>query len=346
MFSSPPTREDVLAAIDIGTNNCRLLIARPTPVLQADGSLRLQPEIIDAFSRLVRLGEGISTSPVLTETAITRTLEALALCTSKMHRRGVTRYRAVTTEACRRASNTADFLHRVEQQTGLQLEVISSEEEARLALQGCAPLFEPNHEFGLHFDIGGGSTELVWARLTPHADLHMQADIVAQVSIPCGVTALTETYGGDLVAPETYEAMVAEIKSHLAPFAAKFADDFAYANRNPNGSTVQFLGCAGTISTIAALVQELPFYQRLRVDGYHLDMGDARRVFDMLLKLDFKGRAAIPSLGNERADLILAGCAIVEAIADTWNAATIRVADRGVREGILYDLAGVHRLGQ
>lgn len=333
MFSSPPTQNDVLAAIDIGTNNCRLLVARLVPVLQADGSTALKPEIVDAFSRLVRLGEGISKHTSLQEAAIARTLEALSVCVSKMHRRGVTRYRAVATEACRRADNTVDFIERVKELTGLELEVISANEEARLALQGCAPLFEAPHTHGIHFDIGGGSTEIVWARVEPSVQLK------AQISIPCGVTALTETYGHDRLAPETYRHMVEEIKAHIRPFAARIALDFHAAR-----DKVQFLGCAGTISTIAALTQDLPFYQRMKVDGHYLNMDEARQIFDQLLKLDFAGRAAIPALGPERADLILAGCAIVESIADIWQAREIRVADRGVREGILYDLAGVQRL--
>ena len=182
MFNAPPTRDDLLAAIDIGTNNCRLLIARLVPDPDGPASA-LKPEIVDAFSRLVRLGEGLSSATQLTEDAMARTLEALVVCVAKMHRRGVTRYRAVATESCRRTSNAPDFVERVLATTGLKLEVIDAAEEARLALQGCAPLFETDHHsHGLHFDIGGGSTELAWATLSPEITLS------AQISIPCGVT--------------------------------------------------------------------------------------------------------------------------------------------------------------
>lgn len=330
MFETPPTSEDILAAIDIGTNNCRLLVARLLPDDTVPGGLR--PEIIDAFSRLVRLGEGLSTATALTEDAMARTLEALSVCISKMHRRGTTRYRAVATESCRRVTNADIFVRRVAELTGLTLEVIDATEEARLALQGCAPLFEPRFTHGLHFDIGGGSTELVWAQLQP------ERKILAQISIPCGVTTLTETYGADRLSPAAYEAMLGEIKAQLQPLATQIAVDFA---RLQAEDKVQILGCAGTISTIAALVLDLPFYQRAKVDGYHLDIAAARRTFAELKQRDFRGRATIPALGADRADLILAGCAIVEAIADTWHADTIRVADRGVREGILYDLMGL-----
>lgn len=329
MFTSPPTRADVLAALDIGTNNCRLLVARCVP--QPDGILR--PEIIDAFSRLVRLGEGLSGSTQLQGHAMERTLEALTICFAKMQRRGVTRYRAVATESCRRATNAPIFLDRVKQATGLIIEIISTAEEARLALQGCIPLFLPQYTNAIHFDIGGGSTELAWAK-TGGGPVSIQA----QTSIPCGVTTMTEIYGGDRVSESTYQHMLREVMGHIKPFAEAIAADTAAAQ-----GKIQFVGCAGTISTIAALVQDLPSYRRDLVDSFELSTEAAIDIFKRLRALNFLERAAIPTLGHDRADLIIAGCAIVEAIARTWNADIIRVADRGVREGILYDLLGDKR---
>lgn len=328
MFTSPPTRADVLAALDIGTNNCRLLVARvaETP----DG---MKPEIIDAFSRLVRLGEGLSGSSQLREDAMARTLEAMTICFAKMQRRGVTRYRAVATESCRRATNAPIFLERVMEATGLIIEIISTAEEARLALQGCIPLFLPQYGHAIHFDIGGGSTELAWARTGGEP-----VAIRAQTSIPCGVTTMTEIYGGDHVSDTTYQHMLREVMGHLKPFADAIAPETMAA-----GESIQFVGCAGTISTIAALVQDLPSYRRDMVDSYELSTQDALGMFERLRGLSFAERTQIPTLGVDRADLIIAGCAIVEAIAKTWNAPRIRVADRGVREGILYDLLGNKR---
>lgn len=328
MFTSPPTRADTLAALDIGTNNCRLLVARcfETP----DG---LKPDIVDAFSRLVRLGEGLSASPQLKPEAMARTLEALGICYSKMQRRGVTRYRAVATESCRRATNAPIFLEQVKAATGLIIEIISAAEEARLALQGCLPLFLPHYSHAIHFDIGGGSTELAWARTGAGP-----VAIRAQTSIPCGVTTMTEIYGGDRVSDSTYQHMVREVMSHLRPFAEAIA-----AETTAPDTSIQFVGCAGTISTIAALVQDLPSYRRDLVDSYELASTDAFSMFERLRALSFAQRAAIPTLGHDRADLIIAGCAIVEAIARTWDAPQMRVADRGVREGILYDLLGHKR---
>jgi exopolyphosphatase/guanosine-5'-triphosphate,3'-diphosphate pyrophosphatase len=328
MFTSPPTRADVLAALDIGTNNCRLLIARCV-----EGPEGLRPEIVDAFSRLVRLGEGLSQTPKLSDIAMNRTVEALSICYAKMQRRGVTRYRVVATESCRRATNAPIFLEKVRKATGLVVEVISASEEARLALQGCLPLFEPQYDYAIHFDIGGGSAEIAWAKTGSGP-----ATIEAQTSLPLGVSAMTEVYGGDRVSETTYQTMVREVKNALRPFAEAIAPDVA-----ANAGRIQFVGCPGTVSTIAALVQNLTTYRRELVDGYHLDVSLALETFKKLRALDFKERAAIPSLGQDRADLIIAGCAIVEAIATTWNAPIIRVADRGVREGILYDLIGAAR---
>lgn len=332
MFTSPPSPADVLAALDIGTNNCRLLVARcvAAPAHEGNG---LKPEIIDAFSRLVRLGEGLSGSPLLREDAMARTLDALAVCYAKMQRRGVTRYRAVATESCRRSTNAPIFLDRVKQATGLIIEIISTAEEARLALQGCLPLFLPQYSHAIHFDIGGGSTELAWA-----ATGRGPVSIRAQTSVPCGVTSMTEIYGGDRVSESTYQHMLREVMTQLKPFAETIAPETIAAQGH-----IQFVGCAGTISTIAALVQDLPNYRRDMVDSYELDMHAAFGVFERLRGLSFEERAQIPTLGHDRADLIVAGCAIVEAIARTWNADRIRVADRGVREGILYDLLGNKR---
>ncbi|MGE3770818.1 MAG: Ppx/GppA phosphatase family protein [Bdellovibrionales bacterium] len=328
MFTSPPSRGDVLAALDIGTNNCRLLIARC--VEDTPGSGVLRAEIIDAFSRLVRLGEGLSQTPKLSEDAMARTLEALSICYAKMLRRGVTRYRLVATESCRQATNAPIFVERVRKATGLQVEIISAAEEARLALQGCLPLFEPQYDYAIHFDIGGGSAELAWARTGGGP-----VTIEAQTSLPFGVSAMTEIHGGDRVSEETYQTMVNDIKKAMQPFANAIAPDVA-----ANKDKIQYVGCPGTVSTIAALVQDLQVYKRELVDGYHLKVDEALDIFRKLRALDYKERAAIPTLGHDRADLIIAGCAIVEAIATTWGAEVIRVADRGVREGILYDLMG------
>jgi exopolyphosphatase/guanosine-5'-triphosphate,3'-diphosphate pyrophosphatase len=317
----PAAVRSVYAALDLGTNNCRLLVARPV-----DGA---GFRVIDAFSRIVRLGEGLSRSRRLSDAAMFRSIEALRVCAGKLERRGVTAVRAVATEACRRADNRTDFLDLVERETGIGIEVISPHEEARLALAGCAPLLDPNVRGALVFDIGGGSTELMWLHLPPSG----RPRLIDQISIPQGVVSLTESYGGDRVSPATYTSMVGEIAEALAAFEARNR----IRQRALRGE-VQMLGTSGTVTTLAGIHLGLQRYERSLVDGSYLRIDHARAVSRRLLELDFAGRAAYPCIGRDRADLVIAGCAVLEAICDTWPVTRLRIADRGLREGILLDL--------
>lgn len=311
--------EEVLAALDLGTNNCRLLVARPN----GHGAFR----VIDAFSRIVRLGEGVGSSGQLTEAAIDRTLDALRICGSKMRRRRVTRFRAVATEACRRARNGPEFLKRVERETGIALEVISSSEEAGLALAGCGPLLDPDVPGALVFDIGGGSTELAWSQGGG------AGGEVAVTSIPIGVVTLAETYGGDRYGDGVYDRMVEDVAGWLRAYEREHAIAAEAA-----AGRVQVVGTSGTVTTLAGVHLNLPRYIRDRVDGVFLDVADTLRIGRNLAAQGFDERAAHPCIGRDRADLVVAGCAILEAICRQWPVARMRVADRGVREGILFGL--------
>lgn len=313
---------DVLAALDLGTNNCRLLIAHPK-----DDAFR----VVDAFSRIVRLGQGITNTGALSAEAMDRTLDALRVCADKMKRRDVTLSRVVATEACRRAGNGDAFINRVKAETGLQLEVISNREEAELALAGCLPLFDKRIPNAIVFDIGGGSTELAWTR----HDREGRRLGLEVMSMPIGVVTLTEKYGGDHFKGETYRAMIDECLDRLNAFDATHG----IAERVAEGS-VQMLGTSGTVTTLAGLRLNLKRYIRDRVDGTSLDFGDVRRLAGDLAGMGFEDRAAFPCIGQERADLVVAGCAILEAICELWPVGRLRVADRGVREGILFGLLG------
>lgn len=316
----PRTARAVLAALDLGTNNCRLLIARPH-----DGGFR----VIDAFSRIVRLGQGVTSAGVLSGEAMDRTIDALRVCAQKMRRREVTLSRVVATEACRRAGNGAAFIERVRHETGLDLEVISNKEEAELALAGCLPLFNPRIPNAIVFDIGGGSTELAWMCRRPDGS-GQSLDVM---SMPVGVVTLHEKYGGDRFDTATYRAMIQECATRLRDFDA--AHGIAGA---VEAGAVQMLGTSGTVTTLAGLRLDLRRYVRDRVDGTFLDFDDVQRLARRLAELDFAGRAAHPCIGQERADLVVAGCAILEAICEVWPVGRLRVADRGVREGILFRL--------
>jgi len=312
----------MLAAIDLGTNNCRLLVARPE-----GGGFR----VVDAFSRIVRLGQGLGRSGRLADDAIERTMEALSICVAKMRRRQVTRFRAVATEACRSAGNGGAFLERVAAETGLTLEVISAEEEAALALAGCRPLFDPSVPGALVFDIGGGSTEIAWQWSGAGSDPGEPK--TAALSMPVGVVTLAERYGGDRFSAGAYEAMVEEIASRLRAFEREHGIASTVA-----AGDVQLLGTSGTVTTLAGVWLDLPRYNRDRVDGVFLDVAETLSIARRLAGMDFAGRAAHPCIGRERADLVVAGCAILEAICRVWPVPRLRVADRGVREGILFGL--------
>lgn len=327
------------AALDLGTNNCRLLVARPAPNGSGGGF-----RVVDAFSRIVRLGEGLEATGALSEAAMARTLDALKVCAGKIAQRPIAGARSVATEACRRAANCGEFLRRVRDEIGLELEIISTAEEARLVVSGCAPLLHPRMPYAIVFDIGGGSTEIVWLR---HARRRGPAkgvgrgaraqipwlQIEGSTSLPFGVVTFTERFGGVEVTPVVYRAMVEEAEAALAPFERQHRIRHHIAARR-----VQMIGSSGTVTTLAGIHLALPRYIRALVDGSMLTFAQIDKVSQHLAGLDLAGRAASPCVGRERADLVLSGCAILDAICATWPVGQLRVADRGVREGILFDL--------
>ena len=310
----------VLAALDLGTNNCRLLVARP----RGEGF-----RVVDAFSRIVRLGEGLGASGSLSRAAMDRTVEALKVCAGKMRRQGVTHARSVATEACRRADNCAEFVGRVRRETGIAIEIISNHEEAALAFAGCAPLLMDSPRRALAFDIGGGSTEVGCLELAAGAPPRL----ASSHSIPVGVVVLAERHGTGRISPAIYEAMVEETMALLREFAAA-----AELSEAAMAGELQMLGTSGTITTLCGVHLELPRYDRARVDGASLDFATIDKISESLAGMGWEERAAIPCIGRERADLVVAGCAILAAICRLFPVGRLRVADRGVREGILMGL--------
>jgi exopolyphosphatase / guanosine-5'-triphosphate,3'-diphosphate pyrophosphatase len=310
------------AALDLGTNNCRLLVARPA----ADGF-----RVVDAFSRIVRLGEGLGASNRLRDEAIRRTIEALKICRNKMEARGVARARLIATEACRAAVNGADFIARVRDETDLDLEIVDRETEARLAVAGCAGLADPRAEGVVLFDIGGGSSELVWLDRERAGRRRLPERVRAWTSLPVGVVTLAERHGGVNVTREGFEGMVREVSGLLEGFLADLGEREACEG-------FHLLGTSGTVTTIAGVHLALPRYDRRQVDGLWMRSDEVDGVLERLLDMDYRGRAANPCIGQERADLVLAGCAILEAIRRAFPAERLRIADRGLREGILMQL--------
>ena len=343
-----PTREpapaQLYAALDLGTNSCRMLIAQPKGA---------HFDIVDAFSKSVRLGLDLERTGALSDSGISRTLQALHVCSRKLRNLGVKRSRLVATEACRRASNGAAFMERIRRETGLRMEIIRPEEEARLAVISCAPLVSPDARQVLVIDIGGGSTELVWIDLSDvesttrikamiglkpgqQAQALLQARgarVIDWISIPLGVATLLQRY-----------ADVEDDSARFALMSCYFEEQMDAFSPYSSGTNVQWLdglqmiGTSGTVTTVGAMHLGLRRYDRQKVDGMSMAAGDVDVVIRKFLDLGPEGRRNEPGIGRDRAELIMSGAAILQTILRIWPAQNIRVADRGLREGILFSL--------
>ncbi|WP_332873860.1 Ppx/GppA phosphatase family protein [Aurantimonas marina] len=318
-------RPPAYAALDLGTNNCRLLIAIPT----RPGQFR----VIDAFSRIVRLGEGLSRTGSLSRGAMDRAITALGICAQKLAARDVGNMRLIATEACRQAANGAEFIEQVARQTGLELEIVTRETEARLAVSGCGSLIDRSAKGAVLFDIGGGSSEIALLDLRGGYTRRLASRIVAWTSLPVGVVTLAERHGGRDITPELFEQMVVETVEMIHRFP----------ERGRLGSIVgsdrfHLLGTSGTVTTLAGVHLNLERYDRRQVDGLWLTDREADELVARIAGWSFDERVANPCIGSDRADLVLAGCAILQAIRRVWPARTLRVADRGLREGLLTEM--------
>jgi exopolyphosphatase/guanosine-5'-triphosphate,3'-diphosphate pyrophosphatase len=311
--TSPP----LYAALDLGTNNCRLLVAAPS----SHGF-----RVLDSFSRIVRLGEGLATTGALAPEAMDRAVAALSVCADKLGRRPVRRVRAVATEACRRAVNGPDFLARVQDTTGLAFEVIGPREEAELAVESCAPLLAGPERRALLFDIGGGSTELAWLRISAEGEI----TLIGYASIPLGVVTLAERWGEDAFGAEGFAAMTMEAMAAFLPFDAVHCISAEVAR-----GAVRLVGTSGTVTTLAGVSLGLERYSRAMIDGHVLEAATAQQALADVRAMGRAGLAQHPCIGPQRVTFVLPGCAIYAAIHRLWPTAAIVVADRGLREGIL-----------
>jgi exopolyphosphatase / guanosine-5'-triphosphate,3'-diphosphate pyrophosphatase len=316
------------AALDLGSNNCRLLIARAG----AEGS-GAGFAVIDSFSRVIRLGEGLGNradapAGALAPAAMDRALVALGVCKDKIRRHPVVALRAVATDACRRAANREQFLARIARDTGLAFDVISAAEEAALALAGCAPLLADGPSFALVSDVGGGSSELMWVEARGG-----DPRLIDFVSLPVGVVGLAEAFGSGA---DSFEAMVAVASEKLGAFEARNG----IAARAAEGE-VGLVGTSGTVTTVAALHLGLASYDRSRVDGLEMTVDEIRTVTARVLAMPTDALMQDPRIGRARANFVLPGIAILEAVLRAWPLRRVRVADRGVREGILYQLMAI-----
>ncbi|MBL8559896.1 MAG: Ppx/GppA family phosphatase [Hyphomonadaceae bacterium] len=326
-YHGAPTGDVVYAALDLGTNNCRLLLAEPT---------QRGFRVLESYSRIIRLGEGLTASGVLSDTAMGRAMEALMECARIVAPHQQLRIRCIATQACRIAANGTEFLTRVKRETGLTLEIVTPAEEARLSVLGCAPLMDPSADVALVIDIGGGSTELSW--VDPRS-MHAKPRVLAWTSLPVGVVTLAEQFPEpDMPDPNWYAAMSAAAADHVRAFAG--ADQFKNAFHIGRAHMV---GTSGAVSSLAGVHLELPKYQRSRVDGLWMQMYDVRKVSGQLRSVTRESRAAHPCIGADRADLVVPGSAILEAVSQLWPVERVRVADRGLREGVLLELIAASR---
>lgn len=337
---SPPQDPDgpaLYAALDLGTNSCRMLIAEPR------GS---QFRIVDSFSKTVQLGVGLEASGRLSRASMGRTVQALRICQKKIEKHGVKRMRLVATEACRRARNARDFIRQVRRETGLALEVIAPEEEARLAVISCAPLVNPRTEQLLVVDIGGGSTELVWIDLSdvppedrPRAIMRLHAGfqpkdglpaarVVDWISVPLGVATLKDQFIDVEDDAARFALMSWFFEENLASFSP-------YNAENPREG-FQIIGTSGTVTTVAASFLGLRRYDRTKVDGLRMSSDQIDTVIRDYLSLGPEGRRTDPRIGRDRHALIMSGAAILQALMRIWPTDQLSVADRGLREGLLY----------
>jgi exopolyphosphatase / guanosine-5'-triphosphate,3'-diphosphate pyrophosphatase len=334
--SAPPLQETprheprhigspLYAALDLGTNNCRLLVASPT----RPGQFR----VVDAFSRIVRLGEGLGATGRLSENAMNRAVEALKICRDKLHNHDVRRARLIATEACRQAENGGEFLARVKDETGLELEIINRQTEARLAVSGCGTLVERETDAVVLFDIGGGSSEIALIDVSERRSPRLAEHIIAWTSLPVGVVTLAERFGGRDVTTDNFAVMV----SHVADLLNDFSERHKLGDL-VNSQNFHLLGTSGTVTTLAGIHLGLERYDRRRIDGIWMQNNDVTEMTSKLLSWSFDERVANPCIGADRADLVLAGCAILDAIRNVWPSQKLRVADRGLREGILTEL--------
>ncbi len=321
--------QHVFAAVDLGTNNCRLLVARPE---------KESFKVIDAFSRTIRLGAGLTGTGALAGEAMDRAVEALKVCASKIKRRDATKVRCIATEACRTAVNGEEFINRIKSETGLDFEVITTAREAHLAAAGCMPLLDYSSESALVFDIGGGSTELVWLDLASTADTDSDPKIVAWTSLPFGVVTLAEQYHTELTHPELNVRSIFERMTRDVQLSIEAYVEAEHLRPIYDRGAAHLIGNSGTVTTLAAVYLDLERYDRKRVDGVWMNTKAAHQLIHKISHLDAQERSQFPCIGEDRADLMLPGCAILKAISDAWPSERIRVADRGLREGILLEL--------
>lgn len=337
-----PAHTAVIAAIDIGTNSCRLLVGSVNLARLRNNFFSRKGDIkgwkiIDSYAKVVKLGKGLFHSSLLSEQSIEKTLDALEICKKKIDRYNICGLRIVATEACRRAKNVDDLIQKAYEKFNFKIEVISGYEEGRLILTGCSGVLDPSIPYAIVFDIGGGSTELVWVKVntynTKKPGYPISFNVIDTISLPYGVVISTESNQDIKNCFEKHQKIRSAIKSDLEAFCKK-NNIYSFLKQN----LVQLLGSSGTVTTLAAFQAGLARYERRLVDGITLNISDLKQSSQQILNMSIEERILHPCIGKGRHELILAGSAILEGIFDIFNLDRVRIADRGIREGILSEL--------
>lgn len=338
----PRVTRQTYAALDLGTNNCRMLIAEPA---------RSGYRVIDSVSRAVSLGEDLEHLGRISPESAGRIIHAVKLCAARLRKHEVERMFLVATEACRKAVNGRDVLNQVRKETGLRLEIIRPELEARLALTSCAPLISDTASQVLVFDIGGGSTELIWIDLNDVPQKQRRrallalaplrgklseagalgAKIVDWISVPLGVATLHQRYSDVADDRARFALMSWYFEEFITAFAPYDMDQEVF-------SDLQIIGTSGTVTTIASAHLGLDRYSRDKVDGIWMANQEVESTVDRILNMSHEERLRHPGIGGQRVSLIVSGVAILQTILRIWPVPRLRVADRGLREGILHAL--------
>ncbi len=332
----------IIAAIDLGTNSCRLLVASVNVATLKKTFFRTKPnpigwKIIDSYAKIVRLGEGLHKDGILSDEAIERAVEALKICKRKIDMNNVSRMRAVATEACRRATNGNILVERVKQELNFDIEIVTAQEEARLALTGCAGVLNPKISYAVVFDIGGGSTELIFLKINEEGRQRpgypVMFEVIDSISIPYGVVTVSELYAQFASSPEIHRDVRKIVTTAISPFIEK--NNIISLLQSEH---LQMVGSSGTVTTLAAVQMGLARYERKRIDGTFLQLHEIHEISHMILNMTPEKRAIHPCIGGGRTDLVIIGSAILQGICDAIPTRALRVADRGVRQGILAEL--------
>ncbi len=311
-----------LAGIDIGTNTLRLLIVE----FSAEGKYRT----VDSDRHITRLGEGLSSSGRLKNEAMGRALSVLKGYAGKCSGNRVDSIYAVATSAVREATNGSDFVRTVKDETGLDVNVISGEEEARLTMLGVSSALEISEHDALLMDIGGGSTEFI---------LVSKGEIEFRKSTEMGVVRFTEQYiKSD--PPEMKEMDLVEKAIEGSLLNEGCFVSLRNSGRIPTG--VEFIGTAGTVTTLAAMDQRMRIYDSEKINGYRIKRNGIKDILSMLTEMTNKERMDLPGIEEGREDIIVAGALAAYKVMEWFGFDEMTVSDAGLREGLVADL--YHRL--